>query len=277
MADKKQRIANMFDRTAPIYDSRGPRFFSYFGERLVASADLQPGSRVLDVACGRGAVLFPAAHAVGPGGQVIGIDLSPAMVNLTHREIGERGLANVSVQRMDVEKLDFNDACFDSVVCGFGIFFCTEPDRALQEILRVLRPQGRFSMSTWTKADERRKLLIQLAKIHLSSESQLHEALQLLPKGFEEPTAIENILTTAGFGRISVREERKECVYADEEEWWAVQWTHGIRSILEYIEKMKSNSGLAQFKAEAFEKLQAFRHNDGIHQTLSALFTQASN
>ncbi len=101
----------------------GPAYFAYFGRRLVKCAALLPGMRVLDVACGRGAVLFAAAEAVGLSGSVIGIDLAPGMVDATRAEILQRELPQATVQVMDAEHLQFPDATFDVLTCGFALFF----------------------------------------------------------------------------------------------------------------------------------------------------------
>ncbi len=98
IVESKQELADFFGRAAPTYGDVGPRFFSRFGRRLVEVARLPAGARVLDVATGMGAVLIPAAEAVGPQGQVVGIDLSPSMVEETRREIEKRALSNVSVR-----------------------------------------------------------------------------------------------------------------------------------------------------------------------------------
>jgi SAM-dependent methyltransferase len=74
----------MFDRLAPEYDAVGPACFAYFGRHLVEEAGVGYGQRVLDVACGRGAVLFSAAERAGTVGEVIGIDLAEEMVRATN-------------------------------------------------------------------------------------------------------------------------------------------------------------------------------------------------
>ena len=154
VVERKQKLADFFGRAAPTYDHVGPRFFSRFGRRLVEFARIPAGAHVLDVAAGRGAVLFPAAEAVGPQGQVVGIDLSPSMVEETSHEIEKRALSNVMVRQMDAEYLQFPGESFDFVLCGFAVFFFPQLDRALAEIRRVLRPQGCFGLSTWGQPDE---------------------------------------------------------------------------------------------------------------------------
>ena len=63
----KQAVRDAFALAAPSYDRVGPAFFQTFGRRLVELADIRPGMSVLDVGCGAGAALLPAAEAAGPG------------------------------------------------------------------------------------------------------------------------------------------------------------------------------------------------------------------
>jgi len=80
--------------------------FRYFGARLVEAAGVEPGDRVLDVATGRGAVLFPAAERVGPTGEVTGIDLSPEMVRLTGADLALGRLPGQVLVMQPVRRLD---------------------------------------------------------------------------------------------------------------------------------------------------------------------------
>ncbi len=99
---------------------------------------MRAGERVLDIGCGRGAVLLAAARRVGAAGQAVGIDLSPAMI------------ANCrTVAAMDAQRLAFAAASFDAVLSGFMLFLCPAPQRALEHALRVLRPGGRVVISTF--------------------------------------------------------------------------------------------------------------------------------
>src|SRR5215471_4853979 len=89
---RKTQIRATFDRLAAEYDATVPGCFSYFGRRLVRCVGIGPGARVLDVATGRGAVLFPAIEGAGPSGHVVGIDLAEQMVRTTNAEASARGL-----------------------------------------------------------------------------------------------------------------------------------------------------------------------------------------
>jgi len=120
-------------------------FFLSIGRKLVAFADISPHHYVLDVAAGRGANLFPAASIAGERGNVIGIDLAVQMVRETAAEIKKCGLRNAQMLQMDAEQLEFSDASFDRVLCGFALFFFPQLDRALAQVLRVLKPGGVFA------------------------------------------------------------------------------------------------------------------------------------
>ena len=90
MSTSPPGIAGVFDRAAETYDAVGVPWFGPIAAGLVEVLNVQPGERVLDVGCGCGAALVPLAHATGPTGSVLGIDLAPAMVARTAAEIVRR-------------------------------------------------------------------------------------------------------------------------------------------------------------------------------------------
>ena len=151
---RKQSIAGTFDRSAPSYDHIGPRFFSYFGQRLVELSQIQSGAQVLDIASGRGAVLFPAAKSTGKNGHVTGIDISEVMIRETTQTIIQEKISNIELKQMDGEHLMFADNTFDIVTCGFAVFFFPQLDQAMSEIRRVLKPGGRLAITTWGNDDD---------------------------------------------------------------------------------------------------------------------------
>jgi ubiquinone/menaquinone biosynthesis C-methylase UbiE len=270
---RKQKVAGIFSRASTTYDSVGPRFFSHFGKRLVELTQIPAGAKVLDVASGKGSVLFPAGESVGFNGAVTGIDLAKGMVQELRKEIATSKIANIEVDQMDAEYLQFPDASFDIVLCGFAIFFFPQLDRALSEIRRVLKPGGRFAVTTWAESNrDDLKWYDDLLEIYLPPEEQSSDPQPPTGPVFNTPEGLTNILSSGGFTDIQISNEVAEFTYKDEEEWWASIWSHGARANLEEIEHVHGPDGLERFKKEAFEKIKTIKQVDGFHSSISVLF-----
>jgi ubiquinone/menaquinone biosynthesis C-methylase UbiE len=270
----KARISGIFDRAASTYGQVGPGYFAYFGERLVERAELQPGMRVLDVACGRGAVLFPAAHHVGETGYVTGIDLSDGMVQATSAEIAELRIRNASALVMDAERLSFPDAEFDALTCAFAIFFMAESD-ALGEFRRVLRPGGRVAVSTWEPASEssaeraRWSWYDDLLKRYLPAPPET--AASANSASMQTEDQLSDRVRQAGFRDVEVQMDAATFTYASPEEWWQVRWSVYLRGALEALPP----TTLAEMQAEALAHARAMQERGELITELTALFTLA--
>lgn len=278
---QKDEIAGLFSRAASTYDQIGPRFFSYFGKRLIELAQIPRGARVLDVATGRGAVLIPAAEAVGQLGSVIGIDISEAMVLQTAAEITRLHLANAEVRQMDAENLQFSDGSFDGITCGFAIFFFPQLDRALAELRRVLKPNGLFALSSWDEAfnDNQWQWFEELYNQYIPKETE--EEKSSGPPSSPEPdltseAGLRKVLENAGFDVTLIESETAEFFYHDVDEWWASFWSHGMRSSLELLQKKTGADGLERFRKDAFENAERYRQTAGIQYLTRAIYARAA-
>ena len=262
--NKKDILQGVFTRSASSYERI--RYFPIFGEWLVETAQLPKGAKVLDVACGRGAVLFPAAEQVGPNGHVIGIDLAEGMARETQMEIQRRGLKQAEARQMDAENLLFPDSSFDFVLCGFSLQFFPHLERALSEFRRVLKPGGRIAVTTWGGDDERWDWFEDLRTVYGA-------AISLGSQSLDKPEEIQDWFSKAGFGDIQISTKEIDMVYLDEEEWWNVVWSISGRAGLEKL----SPDNLERLKTEAFEKVQPQKQADGFHHRLEAFCTVATN
>jgi demethylmenaquinone methyltransferase / 2-methoxy-6-polyprenyl-1,4-benzoquinol methylase len=112
---------------------------------------LRPGERVLDAATGTGDLAFLEAAAVGPEGQVVGVDSCAAMLEVARQR--QRGA--VDFQEGDATDLRFPDACFDAVTIGFGLRNVADRGQALREFRRVLRPGGRLMVLDFSTPDSK--------------------------------------------------------------------------------------------------------------------------
>jgi ubiquinone/menaquinone biosynthesis C-methylase UbiE len=229
LASRKTQTKAQFNSVAADYDA-GPGCFAYFGRRLVTAADIRPEQRVLDVACGRGAVLFPAGELVGETGEVIGIDLAEEMARTTNEEATRRGL-KARVQVMDAEHLDFPDATFDCVLCGFGVMFFPNQDRALGEFRRVLKPGGRVAVSTW-RVHQNSELDAAMRELGMTRPAQ--------PGWITEPEELSRLLGTAGFTDVSVDIGSHEFHYADVDEYWRQARGTGMRRALDALDAVEA-------------------------------------
>lgn len=113
---------------------------------LYAAADVSPGARVLDVACGTGHVAIEAARRFC---DVVGIDYIPGLVEVAERRAAAEGLA-VDFHVADAERLPFDDDSFDAVLSAIGVMFTADHDQAAAEMVRVCRPGGRVAVANWT-------------------------------------------------------------------------------------------------------------------------------
>ena len=116
-----------------------------------AIASLQTGEIVLDLGSGGGFDVFIAARKVGSQGRVIGVDMTPDMLNKARRNIKSfekrTGLRNVEFRLGEIEHLPVADACVDVVISNCVINLSPEKDQVWREIARVLKPGGRVSVS----------------------------------------------------------------------------------------------------------------------------------
>jgi ubiquinone/menaquinone biosynthesis C-methylase UbiE len=129
-----------------------PVLFQPWAAQLVDRASLSPGSRVLDLACGTGVIARIAAEEIGTGGQVVGIDLNPAMLSVA-RAVGQVSGAPIRWCRGDAEELALPDLSLDAVLCHQGFQFFPDRVKAALEMARVLRTGGRLALYVWSGPD----------------------------------------------------------------------------------------------------------------------------
>jgi ubiquinone/menaquinone biosynthesis C-methylase UbiE len=113
---------------------------------LLRTAELQPGARVLDVACGTGVIARAAAELVGPTGSVTGVDIAPEMLEVA--ETIPAGGAPITWQEADAASLPVPDGLYDVGLCQMGLMFMEDRLGALRELHRVLVPGGRVVINT---------------------------------------------------------------------------------------------------------------------------------
>ena len=262
-AEVKDRIAGLFGRSAPTYDTVIP-FFATFGRQLVETASPRKGERVLDLACGRGACLRPVAAAVGPRGFVLGVDLAEPMIAATAAELRAAGIDNAEVRVGDAERLDFPDASFDVVLCGFGVFFFPNPLAALAECRRILRPGGRFAASTFASGRGGYAWAEEIAREMGQEPQPLHSAVRMAE-------GLSAALRQVGFDEIDSTERQARFVFADADAYVAWYWSHAGRRHLETLDEkeLRRYRDLAARRLAAHAVSEGFELIQRVHLTLA--------
>jgi SAM-dependent methyltransferase len=118
--------------------------FQQWAPQMADAARIQPGHRVLDVACGTGVLARQILPIVGDSGSVAGLDASVGMLTVANQLS-----PSIDWQHGVAESLPFDDGLFDAVVCQFGLMFFQDRLAALREMLRVLAPAGWLSIAVW--------------------------------------------------------------------------------------------------------------------------------
>jgi SAM-dependent methyltransferase len=141
--------------------SRIAETYRQSGADIVGRLGITPGMAVLDLGCGDGTTAIPAAKL---GADVLGVDLTPKLVEAGNRRAKELGLSNCRFEEGDATNLaGLKDHSFDLVVSVFGAMFAPKPFDVAREMVRVTKPGGRIVMGNWIPGDP--TLVAQLLKI----------------------------------------------------------------------------------------------------------------
>jgi SAM-dependent methyltransferase len=173
------------------------------GRRAMAALAPRPGESVLDIGCGGGETALDLARAVAPGGTVVGIDLSAAVLAFAER--AAKGCERVRFIQADAQVFHFESASFDAAFSRFGVMFFADPTAAFINIRRSLRPNGRLAFVCWRALDENALDILPLraASAHLPPQP-VHDPDAPGPFAFANPDRVHGILERAGFAEVEI-------------------------------------------------------------------------
>jgi ubiquinone/menaquinone biosynthesis C-methylase UbiE len=201
---------------------------------MIDAIDPQPGDTVLELAAGTGDTGLLAAELIEPAGTLICSDFSPEMLAAGGRRADRVGIRNVRFKQIDAEtSIDLEAAGVDGVLCRWGYMLLADPENALRETRRVLRPGRRVALAVWTATEDNPWATLTSA--------------ELIARGLAEPPApgvpsefgwaaegvIAEHLEAAGFTEHHVETLEFSIDYPSTDDWWASQsefssWFAGV-------------------------------------------------
>jgi ubiquinone/menaquinone biosynthesis C-methylase UbiE len=152
---RKQREA--WSRVAPGWRRQAEKFRRFTGsvtERMLEVAAVEPGHRVLDVACGVGEPALTTAQHVGETGRVVAYDLSQPMIDFARERADEAGIANVEFHCEDAAGLELPARSFHAMTMRWGLMFVPDAPALLRKVHAALKPGGRAVLACWTAPEK---------------------------------------------------------------------------------------------------------------------------
>lgn len=175
-----------------------PALFQQWAPRVASAAQLRPGQRVLDVACGTGVLAREAASRVGATGTAVGLDPNPGML-----AVARRLAPGVEWRDGTAEALPCPDRFFDAVVSQFGLMFFADRRQALREMLRVAAPGGRLVVAVWDSLDNTPAYAAEVDLLERIAGRPAADALRA-PFALGDPKDLAALFAVAGVAGIAV-------------------------------------------------------------------------
>ena len=203
----KRTTRAQWQDAAEAWHRWGPTIESWLGpatERMLDTAKITTGSRVLDVAAGAGGQSLAAARRVGQTGQVLATDIAPAILEYAAKTANEAGLRNITTRELDGEDLAVEEASFDAVISRVGLIYFPDLQRALAGMRAALRPGGRISAIVYSTADRNGFFAVPVGIIRRTAQLPPPAPGQPGPFSLGSPGFAEQALDQAGFRDIRV-------------------------------------------------------------------------
>ncbi|MCB9078813.1 MAG: methyltransferase domain-containing protein [Anaerolineaceae bacterium] len=228
-----------------------PALFGEWGSRVAEAAHIQPGQRVLDVACGTGVLARAAAERVGPEGEVVGLDINEGMLAVARKKA-----PHIEWRHGPAEALPFEDDSFDVVVSQFALMFFEDRRAALSEMVRVLRPGGRLAVAVWDSLDNTPAYATVTAMLKRLFGDEAANALRS-PFNLGDTALLQSLFTEAGIPNAQITTIEGTARFASIEAWVTTDvkgWT---------LADMIDDEQFHQLLTEAEKVLQPFVTADG--------------
>jgi len=265
--DNQERILRLkatFNDAASGYDKPALRFFKAAAQHLADSMDFRGTERLLDVACGTGAVALECARRLDAG-SVTGVDLSEGMLQRAKDKALEQGLDNLEFLCRDLLTMDFSAAPFDAASSGFGIFFLPDMEAGLSTIAQQVKPGSAIGISSFTGA------MMEPLSQKFVERIQAYgvEMPPLSWKRLDDAAKHAALYEAAGLERVSTRTEQVGYDLAGFDEWWDILWHSGFRGLLNQL----SEGDQERFRREHGEEIEMLAAEHGLWLNVEVLIS----
>ncbi len=228
-----------------------PALFQQWTGQMADAAVIRSGQRVLDVACGTGALTRAVAERVGPTGSVVGLDLNEGMLAVARQKAPA-----IEWRQGRAEALPFADDHFDAVVSQFGLMFFSDQPAALREMARVARPGGRLAVAVWDGL-ERSPGYAALAALLLRLFGEEVAQSLAAPFSLGDLQVVRRLLAEAGLAGAEITTRPGTARFPSLQDWITTDikgWT--LADVLD-------DDQFARLRVEAERDLQRFVRADG--------------
>lgn len=176
------------------------------GRLAMDRLELLPGQAVVDLGCGTGRTTLELAARVGPGGDVLGVDIAAEMLGRGRDRVAQMGLRRVDFVQADVQAADLGGGRFDAAYSRFGVMFFSDPVAALANVRKALRPGGTLSFVCWKSPSDNEWMLVPGTAVAsvLGSPLPTPAPGEPGPCSLADPDRVRSVLGEAGFGGIDI-------------------------------------------------------------------------
>lgn len=228
-------------------------------EKMLEMADTSSGHHVLDIAAGAGEQSITAAKRVGTTGYVLATDISSNILGYAKQMAQQAGVNNLETKVMDGENLTLEDETFDAVISRVGLIYFPDQQKALKEMLRVLKPGGKAAAIVYSTPEKNKFFSVPVSIIRNRAKLAPPLAGQPGPFSLGGEGVIEKAFSQAGFKNVRAElvdsplllQSAKECVQFEKESFGAL---HQMMSSLSDLEKksvwVEIETALQQFETE---------------------------
>lgn len=224
-----------YDDASWDYEDTSRGFWQYLSLRTIERLRLQPGERVLDVACGTGPSLLAAAERVGPSGRVVGLDYADQMLAIAREKVRVSGVQNVEVHVGDMTAIGQPEHPYDAVVCVLGIFFVDDMPALVRAFYDLVCPSGgRVGVTVF---DER--FFDPLRDVFVDAVRQVAPEFEVVEpwRRTEDLSVLRRVFDVAELHEVEIETEDDTLPLNSSYDWWRIVMGSGLRRTVSALGK----------------------------------------